>query len=73
MENKNYIQSQLQKDGISRIEWVEERYAVKGNILDIKENNNWQSGWEIKTLGGKVDSETLLKVIHMSHIEIRKI
>lgn len=72
MENKFYIQCEIKKDGISRLEWIKEQYAVTGNVLDIKEKDNWQSGWTVITCGGKVSDETLLKVIHMSYIEVKQ-
>ena len=67
MEQKNYIQCQLQKDNVQHVCWIEEQFAIKGKILEVNENNNWQSGWEVTSIGAKVDAEFLVRVLHMPY------
>lgn len=69
MEKKNYIQCQLRKDGISQILWIEDKYVVKDNILNIKLNGVWNEGWKVISSGGKLDGQTLLHVLHLSFTE----
>jgi len=69
MEKKNYTQCILKKDGNTRIEWIEQKYAVKGNRVQIKENDTW----EVTSLGGTVDDETLLKILHIGYLNVKEI
>ena len=67
MEKKYYTQCILKKDADTKIEWIEKKYAVKGNKVQIKENDIW----EVTSIGGTVDDETLLKVIHIGFTEVK--
>jgi hypothetical protein len=72
MENKFYIQCRMQKNNISIIEWIEEKYAVIGNTLTVKLNDKWESDYRVISFGGKIDAETLLAVIHMNFAEVKE-
>jgi len=66
---KKYTQCLLQKDNDTRIEWIEQKYAVKGNKVQIRENDIW----EVKSVGSTVDDETLLKVLHIGHLNVKEV
>lgn len=67
-----YIQCQLKRGTTQQVSWLPEKYAIKGKFLELKENDKWENGWEVMSLGNKIDGEFLIKVLHMSHKRTRE-
>lgn len=51
----NYIQCVLKKSEFDKVlyqtSWIPAKFAILGKFLKLKENNSWDNGWEIISLG----------------------
>lgn len=39
--------------------WIPEKFAVRGKILKLKENGEWEDGWEVVSVGSRLDSKAV--------------
>ncbi len=42
-----YRQCKLEKNKTVQVAWVPEEFARIGQVLQIKENNQWENGWAV--------------------------
>ena len=67
-----YTQCTLKKGDTSQVSWIPKEFAKVGNILELKEDNNWQNGWIVKSTGVTVVAKFLLETLHIAHKKTRK-
>lgn len=46
----NMRQCSLSRGVVKTIAWLPERYAVKGNYVEIKQNGKWVNGWLVEVV-----------------------
>jgi len=39
--------------------WIPEKFAIVGKVLKLKENGEWEDGWEVFKVGTRLDSKTV--------------
>lgn len=39
--------------------WVPEKFAEVGKVLKLKENGEWEDGWEVVHVGSRLDDKTI--------------
>lgn len=62
-ENKMelYKHCTLEKGNISTHSWIPERFAIIGKIIRLKKNEEWESGWCVKTASNNLVPGTLIE------------
>jgi len=59
-----YRQCRLEKKtqtGVSeQVSWIPSRYAVVGRILELKEGESWDNGWQVISAGAEQDGAYLI-------------
>lgn len=49
-----YRQCQLQNGNRHMASWLPEQYAKIDKVLEIKQNEVWENGWIVKTVGDEI-------------------
>lgn len=71
-EEQKYTQCTLKKDITTQVSWIPQEFAKKGKILELKEGQNWQNGWEVISIGTTVTAKFLLETLHLGYKRTRK-
>lgn len=58
-----YNQCKLVKGNVSQVAYIPTKYAEKGRTIKIKENEVWEDGWIVQSVGRPV-AENLLPDSH---------
>jgi hypothetical protein len=58
-----HVQCKLRNGpGFYQTTWLPERYAKKGNIVELKnEEGKWEDGWIVIEVGSKMDSAQVIE------------
>lgn len=65
-----YVQCKLVKGNKSDVSWVEEKFAVIGRKVRVKnESEVWEDGWVVEETYGKITAEQakLMKDLYKHH------
>ena len=66
----NMIQCRLRKDSSRTTSWIPERGAKVGMVVELKSPNGQKdAGWEVVSVGGKMDEKDLhdINKMHRTH------
>ena len=66
----NMIQCRLRKDSSRTTSWIPERGAKVGMVVELKSpNGHKDAGWEVVSVGGKMDEKDLhdINKMHRTH------
>ena len=44
------------------VAWIPSEFAIEGNILKIKENGEWEEGWNVTGVGFTKDDTVLVEM-----------
>lgn len=55
-----YVQCELSKNNVQKVSWIPEKFAIKGNLVDLKEDNEWDKGWTVDAVFNKVSEEVVI-------------
>lgn len=58
-----YVQCSLQRENTHLVSWIPKKFAVPSKILKLKNNNVWEDGWKVISIGTELD-ETLVPDSH---------
>lgn len=47
-----YVQCSLQRGNTHHMAWIPKQFAVVGNYIKIKKDNDWEDGWKVTGDGG---------------------
>ncbi len=63
-----HIQCMLQKNNISTVAWIEEKYAILNKEVAMeKDNDVWEEGWIVTGVGAKMESKYVKNQAHNSN------
>jgi hypothetical protein len=69
-----YRQCRLEKaeggDRLERTLWLPVRYAVKGDVVKLRDNGVWSDGWRVTSASGMEIDEKY--AVHTSHAHTRQ-
>jgi len=54
---KFYRQCVLEKETSRQTSYIPETYAIKDQVLQLKENEVWEDGWKVIKVGPKVTAD----------------
>lgn len=56
----NYVQCKLQRGLVRQTSWIPDKFAKVGKYLELKEDGEWENGWEvISTYGTKPEKQVI--------------
>jgi len=65
---KNYhVQCILQKNNRQETSWIPKKYAVVGQYIKLKKNNEWSDGWKVTSIGAIKESEQIQEQSDRQH------
>ena len=68
-----YRQCVLEKENMTTVSWIPEKYAEKGKYLKLKnENGEWENGWVVKCASADRVEESYLPDSHQQIKDHRK-
>jgi len=51
------VQCTMKKGNRVQTSWIPEKYAKKGKILKLKDDDEWTDGWEVINVGSRMESK----------------
>jgi hypothetical protein len=67
----NYRQCQLRKDKQHLLSWIPEARAVKGAVLRLKNDGQWDDGWVVDEVYG-TRTEAYVRAHERDHLKTRR-